>query len=151
MTDPHSAPPAHAPVAPGDLSATLGLVRVIEIGAEGRARLEYLAGAHMCHSGGVVQGGFVTGWIDAAMAHACMAMTGPGVVPMTLELKVSFFAPARPGAVFAEAWVEKRGRSTCFFEGRLLDAGGKVLAKASSTLTLMDQARVEGASRAALG
>jgi CheY-like chemotaxis protein len=30
----------------------------------------------MCHSGGVVQGGFVTGWIDAAMAHAIIAMTG---------------------------------------------------------------------------
>ena len=139
---------APAPVA-GELSATLGLVRIIEMEPAGRARLEYLAGAHMCHSGGVVQGGFVTGWIDAAMAHACIAMTGPGVVPMSLELKVSFFAPARPGAVFAEAWVERRGRSTCFFEGRLLDGAGKVLAKASSTITLMDQARVEGASRAA--
>ena len=145
-----TAPPAAASFAPNALSATLGLVRIIEMEPAGRARLEYCAGPHMCHSGGVVQGGFVTGWIDAAMAHACMAMTGPGVVPMSLELKVSFFAPARPGAVFAEAWVERRGRSTCFFEGRLLDAGGKVLAKASSTITLMDQARVEGASRAAL-
>ena len=55
------------------------------------------------------------------------------------------------GLVIAEAWVERRGRSTCFFEGRLLDGAGKVLAKASSTITLMDQARVEGASKAALG
>ena len=103
----------------------------------------------MCHSGGVVQGGFVTGWIDAAMAHAAIAMTGPGVVPMSLELKVSFFAPARPGRVIAEAWVEKRGRTTCFFEGRLLDPAGKVLAKASSTLQLVDRSKVEAASRAA--
>lgn len=132
-----------------DLNRTLGLVRRIEMSPEGRAVIEYEAGPHMCHSGGVVQGGFVTGWIDAAMAHAAIAMTGPGVVPMSLELKVSFFAPARPGKVIAEAWVEKRGRTTCFFEGRLLDPAGKVLAKASSTLQLVDRSKVEAASRAA--
>jgi uncharacterized protein (TIGR00369 family) len=132
-----------------DLNRTLGLVRRIEMSPEGRAVIEYEAGLHMCHSGGVVQGGFVTGWIDAAMAHAAIAMTGPSVVPMSLELKVSFFAPARPGKVIAEAWVERRGRTTCFFEGRLLDPAGKVLAKASSTLQLVDRSKVEAASRAA--
>lgn len=134
-----------------ELSRTLGLIRVIEMNPEGRARLSYRAGAHMCHSGGVVQGGFVTGWIDAAMAHAAIAMGGPDVVPMSLELKVSFFAPARPGTVIAEAWVERRGKRTCFFEGRLLDEGGTVLAKASSTLMMADRLRVENASRAAVG
>lgn len=133
-----------------ELSRTLGLVRVIEMKAEGRARLEYRAGQHMCHSGGVVQGGFVTGWIDAAMAHAAIAMGGSDIVPMSLELKVSFFAPARPGLVIAEGWVERRGRSTCFFEGRLLDATGRVLAKASSTLMLASRGRVEQASAAAV-
>ena len=131
-----------------ELSRSLGLVRVIEMNPEGRSRIEYLAGTHMCHSGGVVQGGFVTGWVDAAMAHAAIAMGGPDVVPMTLEIKVSFFAPTRPGPVFAEAWVEKRGRSTNFFEGRLTDSNGKILAKASSTLTLADRAKVEGAALA---
>lgn len=142
---------ATAAIPPSDLSETLGLVRVVEMDPAGRARIEYRAGAHMCHSGGVVQGGFVTGWIDAAMAHAAIAMAGPDVVPMSLELKVSFFAPARPGVLTAEAWVEKRGRSTCFFEGRLLDGEGRVLAKASSTLMLADRARVEGASARAQG
>ncbi|MEH3046058.1 PaaI family thioesterase [Sphingomonas adhaesiva] len=134
-----------------ELSRTLGLIRVIEMNPEGRARIAYAAGSHMCHSGGVVQGGFVTGWIDAAMAHAAIAMGGADVVPMSLELKVSFFAPARPGTVIAEAWVERRGKRTCFFEGRLLDEGGTVLAKASSTLMLAERARVESASKAAMG
>lgn len=137
------------PPAPNDLDAALGLVRRIEMNPEGRARLEYEAGLHMCHSGGVVQGGFVTGWLDAAMAHAAIAMAGANVVPMTLELKVSFFAPARPGRVFAEAWVEKRGRRTCFFEGRLSAPDGTVLAKASSTLLLAARDRVETAAKAA--
>ena len=135
---------------PHDLNASLGLIRVVAIEAEGRATLEYAAGQHMCHSGGVVQGGFVTGWIDAAMAYAAIAMAGPDIVPMSLEIKVSFFAPARPGTVTARAWVERRGRSTCFFEGELLDASGKVLAKASSTLMLADRSRVMGAAAAAV-
>jgi uncharacterized protein (TIGR00369 family) len=141
---------AEAVSPPTDLNQAMGIVRVVDLDPAGRATIEYRAGMHMCHSGGVVQGGFVTGWIDAAMAHAAMAMTGPEVVPMSLELKVSFFAPARPGLVTARAWVERRGRSTCFFEGQLLDSSGKVLAKASSTLMLADRSRIEQASSAAL-
>lgn len=132
-----------------DLGETLGFVRIVDLDPAGRASIEYRAGAHMCHSGGVVQGGFVTGWIDAAMAHAAIAMAGPDVVPMSLELKVSFFAPARPGVVIAEGWVERRGRATCFFEGQLRDEAGKVLAKASSTLMLAQRDRVEKAAQAA--
>lgn len=136
---------------PGELSQTLGMVRVVTLDPGGRATIEYQAGAHMCHSGGVVQGGFVTGWIDAAMAHATIALVGPGIVPMSLEIKVSFFAPARPGRVIAEAWVERRGRTNCFLEGQLTDADGRVLAKGTSTVMLADMARVVGAAQAASG
>jgi len=132
------------------LSRTLGLVRRIEMDPAGRAVLEYEAGMHMCHSGGVVQGGFVSGWIDAAMAHAIIARSGVDMVPMSLELKVSFFKPARPGKVIAEGWVERAGGSTCFTEGRLLDGAGEVLAKASSTIRLVPRERVEASARKAI-
>ncbi len=127
----------------------MGLIRIVSLDPAGRATLEYEARPEMCHSGGVVQGGFVTGWIDAAMAHAAIAANGMGVTPMTLELKVSFFAPARPGRVIAEGWVERAGKRTCFYEGRLSDSNGAVLAKATSTIMLADRARVESAARAA--
>jgi uncharacterized protein (TIGR00369 family) len=138
------------PTSPEPLNQSLGLVRRLDMDPAGRAVLEYRAGLNMCHSGGVVQGGFITGWIDAAMAHAVIAMMGFELTPMTLELKISFFAPARPGLVIAEAWVEKGGRSTVFAEGRLLNLRGEVLAKASSTLRLIPRAKVEAASRAAV-
>lgn len=144
-------PTADAAVSGPDLNDALGFVRRVEMSVEGRATVEYLAGLHMCHSGGVVQGGFITGWIDAAMAHAVMAMTGFEMTPMSLELKVSFFAPARPGPVFAEAWVEQKGKSTCFVEGRLKDGNGTVLAKASSTIRLIPRHKVEAGSRQAVG
>ena len=133
------------------LSDVMGFIRIIALDPAGRATLEYEARPEMCHSGGVVQGGFVTGWIDAAMAHAAIAANGMGISPMTLELKVSFFAPARPGRVIAEAWVERAGRRTCFYEGRLSDSNGTVLAKATSTILLADRARVESAAKTAIG
>jgi uncharacterized protein (TIGR00369 family) len=132
------------------LYVTMGLHRIVEMTAQGTARIEYNAGAHMCHSGGVVQGGFVTGWIDAAMAHAAIARAGHGVTPMTLEIKVSFLTPVRPGLVIAEAWAVRHGRKTCFYEGALKDAAGNLLAKASSTMLLADRARIEAAAKAAL-
>ena len=135
---------------PVDLYETMGLVRIVSAQPEGRATLEYRATPAQCHSGGVVQGGFVTGWIDAAMAHAVMAMPGGEVVPMTLEIKVSFFAPTRPGLVTAEAWVVQGGRRIAFIEGSLKDEAGTLLAKASSTITLASRAKVEAAARAAI-
>lgn len=133
------------------LYETMVLHRIVEMNPEGRARLEYMAKPGMCHSGGVVQGGFVTGWIDAAMAHAVIAVLGDDVTPMSLEIKVSFFAPVRPGLVIAEGWIERRGRKTAFLEGRLLDGDGNVLAKGTSTATLFDRAKVEAAAKAAIG
>jgi acyl-CoA thioesterase len=133
------------------LYETMGLVRIIEVDPAGRASLEYEAKREQCHSGGVVQGGFISGWIDAAMAHAAIAKNGEGIVPMTLELKVSYFAPTRPGPVIAEAWVERHGKRTSFYEGHLKDKDGTVLAKASSTILLADMSRVMAASAKAAG
>ena len=138
-------------VPPVDLYQTMGLERIVSVEPEGRACLEYRATQAQCHSGGVVQGGFVTGWIDAAMAHAVMAIPGDEMVPMTLEIKVSFFAPTRPGLVLAEAWVVQGGRRTAFVEGTLKDSAGILLAKGSSTITLAKRAKVQAAARAALG
>ena len=139
---------------PEDLGRSLGQQRVVS-NADGRAVIEYLASPAMCHSGGVVQGGFVCGWIDAAMAHAVISMGipegGQHMTPMSLELKVSFFAPARPGLVIAEGWIERAGKSTAFLEGRLLNGAGETLARASSTARLIPRSQVEASTRKALG
>jgi len=131
------------------LQTTLGQVRIVEQ-EPGRVAIEYEVRPQMCHSGGVAQGGFVCGWIDAAMAHASILLL-PDMTPMSLELKVSYFAPVRPGRVIAEGWIERRGRTNCFAEGRLVDLADQVLAKASSTIRLIPRAAVEASTRRALG
>ncbi|MEM1247716.1 MAG: PaaI family thioesterase [Acidobacteriota bacterium] len=121
------------------LMAALGNGRVISVDAEkGRAVLEYEALPQFIHAGGAVQGGFVTGWIDSAMAHAAMAYGGAHTESSwfaTLEVKISFYRPAVRGIYRAEGWVEKSGRSACFTGGRLLDSKGRVIAAGTSTGT----------------
>ncbi len=132
------------------LVKSLGFVRMISFTPE-RVQLEYRCRPDMCHSGGIAQGGFVAGWIDAAMAHAAVARFGTDKVAMTLEMKISYFAPTNPGLVLAEGWLESGGGSTVFAEGRLLDSAGKVLAKGSSTLRMLDAKRVAGMAGGASG
>ncbi len=122
--------------APRDLGESLGIVGLVEDGAKGKAVLEVQATMAMCHSGGIVQGGFVTGWIDAAMANVVITQTGRTQRPLSLEIKISFLKAAGPGRLFAEAWIERLGRTTAFLEGRLVDEKGDVLAKGSSTVKL---------------
>ncbi|MFV0258514.1 MAG: PaaI family thioesterase [Acidimicrobiales bacterium] len=134
----HPADPDPAGQEESEVLTTLGDGRVVtSSGADGRAVIEFVCRPEMCHSGGVAQGGFVTGWIDSAMARACIDRYTEAYWIATLELKVSFFRPARPGPVRAEGWIERAGKQTVFTEGHLLDPDGQVLAKASSTIRLV--------------
>ena len=127
---------------PQGVAKLLGLERVVDNGAQsGRAMLHFRATMDMCHSGGIVQGGFVTGWLDMAMANVVLSKTNYEQNLLSLEIKVSFLASAGPGLIIAEAWIERMGRSTGFLEARLLNEAGTVLAKASSTVKLVSMKR----------
>jgi len=127
---------------PSALMQSLGDGRVVEfIASENRAVMEFTGKPEMCHSGNVVQGGFVTAWIDSAMARAAMLATEGALAPATLEIKVSFFRAANPGPVRAEGWIERLGRSIGFLEGRLTTLDGDVLATATSTVKLVPTSR----------
>ena len=119
------------------LMQTLGLVRIVESDAEaGRVQIEFEAKQAQCHSGNIVQGGFVTGWIDSAMAHAVMLKTNYELGPLSLDIKIAFYRPAHPGLVTAEAWIEQLGRRTAFTEGLLRNPQGEIIAKGMSTVKL---------------
>jgi acyl-CoA thioesterase len=120
------------------LMQTMGFVRTVSIDAQvGRIVVEFEAKKNQCHSGNVVQGGFVTGWIDNAMATAVLFKTDFERMVMSLDIKVSFYRAANPGIVVAEAWIEKIGTKTAFAEGVLRSPDGETIAKASSTIALL--------------
>ena len=116
----------------------MGFSKIIEFSKEESSiKIEYIAERRHCHSGNIVQGGYVTGWIDSAMAHSVMIPTNFEFSPLTLELKITFFKSANPGPVIAEAKVIKLGKSIAFVEGSLFSEKGILIAKGTSTNELV--------------
>ena len=96
--------------------------------------MEFEAIHDFTHSDGqVVQGGFVTGMLDAPMAHLLMGLFNFEIIPMTLDLNVSFLAPSRQGKLVAIAEVLQLGKSTAFMTSKLYQ---KDILVASSTSTV---------------
>ena len=111
---------------------------VIELNAEQRH----------CHSvaghpkGGIVQGGIVTGWLDVAMATACLVDGMEETTVASLEIKVTFLLPAHPGLYRSYGTVIRRGRNIGFMEAELRDAQDVLIARASSTAAVRIKNRV---------
>ena len=116
----------------------MGFSKILEFSKENQSiKIEYIAEPRHCHSGNIVQGGYVTGWIDSAMAHSVMIPTDFKFSPLTLELKITFFKSANPGIVNASAKVIKLGKSIAFVEGSLTDENDELIAKGTSTNKLV--------------
>jgi len=87
-----------------------------------------------CHTNGTIaQGGFVTAWLDAAMAHAVLHDTDHAHGVVSLEIKVSFLERVGPGEGTVVGRVVRRGKRVAFLEGDLYNAEGRLAAQASST------------------
>jgi len=117
--------------------STLGIDKVLYIDTQkGEASAIYIATENMCHSGGIVQGGFITGWIDAIMALACMSKCGSDVLVLTLEIKVNFINSATIGKNISTAKVIKNTKSIAFIEGKLENSEGQLIATGTCTAKL---------------
>ncbi|MDM0026636.1 PaaI family thioesterase [Variovorax saccharolyticus] len=87
-----------------------------------------------CHTNGTIaQGGFITAWLDAAMAHAVMHDSGHAQTVFSLEIKVSFYEKVGPGEGRVEGRVIRRGKRVAFMEASLYNPAGKLAAEATST------------------
>jgi len=118
---------------------TLG-AKVIRFSSEPpEIEMEFEAIYDFTHSDGqVVQGGFVTGMLDAPMAHLLMGLFDFKIIPMTLDLNVSFLAPTRQGKLNCMAEVLQLGKSTAFMTSKLYQQD-KLVASATSTVRLVSR------------
>jgi len=80
-----------------------------------------------------IQGGYLCAMLDECMSVACMVASGMTSVAPTVEMKTSFFRPAKPGQIRGIGRVARWGKTIAFTEGELYDAEGRVLAKATGT------------------
>jgi len=118
----------------------------VDIGA-GRFVCDFETRAEHCNPLGMVHGGFISAMVDEAMAIAALSKRRFEIRVPTLEMKVNFLAPVRPGRVRAEAWVVRLGRTIGFSEARLTDGDGTLLATATQTVRVVDFAKIQSAPR----
>lgn len=103
------------------------------------ARLTFTAGRALCNPDDGLQGGFICGMLDAAMAIAVFCELGDFAIVATLEIKVSYLEIARPGELVATGRVVRKGKTITFLDGELRAADGKLLATATQTARVIRQ------------
>jgi uncharacterized protein (TIGR00369 family) len=99
----------------------------------GRVVIELEAGPQHRHGGGVVQGGVITQIADAAMGMSLATLQEDGSWNTTIELKINFVRPAIEGTLRAIGRVVEMRQSLLFSEADVVDAEGRLIARASST------------------
>lgn len=124
-------------IATQPLLNAIGFERLLHSDPKGMARVRFAPRPEFAHTEGtIVQGGFITAWLDNCMAFAVFARE-PGVGLASLELKVSFLERVPVEPVEAEARVLRWGGSVVFLEASLFAQDGRMLARASSTGKLL--------------
>ena len=115
------------------IGATMGFVPV-EMD-RGRAVFQGTPGAGYYNPLGTIHGGYIATLLDSAVGCAVHTMLEAGHGYTTLELKVNYVRPVTDGTgpVRAEGRVINLSRQIGIAEGRLVDAGGRLYAHATTT------------------
>ena len=98
---------------------------------------EFNISKDFCHSVDIVQGGFVTAMLDAAMSHAIFICDHEIMNVSSLEIKTSYLAATRAGKLRVEGWVIKQSYKTAFMESHLYNEDNELTATASSVAKLI--------------
>ncbi|QCI63867.1 PaaI family thioesterase [Phreatobacter stygius] len=105
--------------------------------AKGWVRIGFDGKREFLNPAGTVQGGFLAAMLDDCMGPAAWIMTGGERYTATIDMTVSFLAPAKPGPIIGEGQVVQLGGSIAFLEARLFGPDDRVLARATSTARLV--------------
>jgi uncharacterized protein (TIGR00369 family) len=121
---------------PSPAELTLGMT-CVDKSRPGQVTWTMQADERFANPAGIIQGGFVGAVADSAMGSATITFArdaGRRVVSSNVEMKTSFLAPVRVGAVLTcRATVVSGGRRVAFAEAEVVDDAGTTVARASST------------------
>jgi uncharacterized protein (TIGR00369 family) len=103
---------------------------------EGRVEFTCTVDESVYNPIGVVHGGLVCTMLDTVAGCAVHTTLPTGVGYTSIEIKVNYLRPVHAGSgpLTAIGRVIKRGRRVAFAEGEVLDAAGRSVATASSSL-----------------
>jgi uncharacterized protein (TIGR00369 family) len=104
---------------------------------KGWIRLQFEARKDFLNPAGFVQGGILTAMLDDTMGPALLLLTNGRFYSTSIDMNVSFLAPARPGRLIAEGRVVQLGKTIAFLEALLSDEEGTAVARATSSARLV--------------
>ena len=102
----------------------------------GHAEIAFEAGPEHVNLQGLVHGGMLATLADTAMGLAMRTSMEPGRRHVTVQLSMEFLSPGKQGRIVARGHTVKIGRQLGFAESEIVDARGRVLARARSTLSV---------------
>ena len=113
-------------------------LRGVETG-DGVATLAMAKSPWLCNAFGVIYGGAIAYLADAAMIVATGSTVPAGTAFNTIDLKVNFLRPVLPerDELQAQAAVVHRGRTISLVNCDIVDASGKLAARASSSFLML--------------
>src|SRR5919206_603817 len=103
---------------------------------EGRAVVGLHAEERHLNPNGSVHGGVVYTLVDVSMAEALKTMVEGDERPVTIEIKVNYLEPGKPGTLTSTAQVRKGGKRLVIVEAEVAqEDGGEIVALATGTYT----------------
>lgn len=102
----------------------------------GTVEIAFVAGPQHLNLQGLVHGGILATLADTAMGLAVRTVLEAGRRHVTVQLGVEFLSPGRPGRITARGRSVKIGTQLGFAEADVVNADGRLLARAHSTLSV---------------
>ncbi len=104
---------------------------------EGRVTMQMPIDARYANPIGTLHGGIMCDLGDAAMGTAFATTCEEGDSYTTIELKCNYLRPVWKGDLTASAWIVSRGKTIGLVECEIRDDSNRLIAKLSSTLTVL--------------
>ncbi|PAU65176.1 thioesterase [Pseudomonas sp. PIC25] len=117
------------------IGQTMGLTAV-EV-EPGRITLEARPDSRHLNPAGAVHGGFAATCLDGAAALALFSTLEASTAHSTVDLNVKYVRPLSVGETYrVQGWVVERTKSLAICDAQVLDAAGKLYAKATTTFVI---------------
>jgi acyl-CoA thioesterase len=114
--------------------ATFGIA--VEEIAPGRSRLRLAVDGRHLNADGIVHGGVLPAFADAAMGSAARTLHGERAQLLTAESNIRYLRAVEGGTLAAAARVVKAGRRIAFLEVDVTDEQGEIVARGGATFVI---------------
>jgi len=126
---------------PPPAAAVLGFKLLDIDSAAGTIKVQFEGKRDFLNPIGNIQGGFLCAMLDDTLGPALVATLPKDHFAPTIELKVNFIRPAKPGLLIGTGRVVSRGGTIAFLAGELSTEQGELIATATATARIVQMNR----------